>query len=595
MSYNYIIFDDPNLQIILTDIYAILPNLFYRIFMLVFVPLMLFSCATPVAPTGGPPDTTGPFIISSEPRTGTTNFDGDEVRVEFNEFVDRNSVRQNVSIEPNLDIDFEISFRRKTVRVQFTDPLPENTTIVVQFGADITDTRRNKMDSPFDLALSTGPVLDEGSVIARLRDAERGSVESGERVFLYRAPADFSKPANYVAQSDTSGNVSFAYLSEGEYTAVWVDDINRDRTWNPERERAIPFHSETIEVKQEEEYNLGTLYIHRPDTVAPRINGVGLLSERRLRLRMSEEVKWGETATFTLVDSLEQDFTTAYPLYRDRSDRQILFAQTDDPLPEDMDFTIKADGFTDKAGNRLRTDVSSFSGSAEPDTTFLRYISDNSSIGLFPDEPLIVNYSKFIDDSAIRDSLIVFEGDRQVDEWEFIEIERNRLKIFPDENWSSGIRYQFRVWDPDLMDHQRIEPDIWQRNQLGGIELNIPDDEIENTLRIWDDDLRVEIDTTFTGSIEITNLPPISLHAIVYRDLNESGKWDAGSVDPYKAPEPYFLRRNIPVREGFTSEVRVDFAPLQTTGAEIPEFPDEDEDETNDEIEMIDEAELENG
>lgn len=583
------------MQIILTDIYDVLTILFYRIFVLVVLPVIVLSCATPVAPTGGPPDTTGPIIESTTPRTGTTNFDGDEVRFEFNEFVDRNSVRQNISIEPNLDIDFEINFRRRTVIVQFNDPLPENTTFVVQLGTDVTDTRRNKMTSSYSLALSTGPVLDEGSVTARLRDAERGSVESGERVFLYRAPADFSTPANYVAQSDTAGNINFSYLSEGEYTAVWVDDINRDRIWNPERERAIPFHSETIEVRQKEEFNLGTLYIQRPDTVSPRINGVGLLSEKRLRLRISEEVTWNESATFTLIDSLEQEFTTAYPLYSDRADRQILFAQTNDPLPEEMQFTITADGVTDKSGNRLRTDVSPFSGSAEPDTTFLRYISNNSSIGLFPDEPLIVNYSKFIDDSAIRDSLMVFEGDRQIDDWEFVQIERNRLKIYPDENWSSGVRYQFRVWDPDLMDHQRIEPDIWQRNQLGGIELSVPgDDETENRLRIWDDDNKVDIDTTFTGSIEVTGLPPISFHAVVYRDLNESGRWDAGSIDPYEAPEPYFLRRNIPVREGFTSEVRVEFAPLQTTGVTIPDFPDED-DETNNEIEMIDEAELENG
>ena len=564
--------------------------------MLVVVPFSLAGCATPVAPTGGPPDRTGPVVIATTPEPGTVNFDDSEVRIEFDKYVDRNSVRQNVSIEPNIDIELDVSFRRRTVIVEFVDPLPENTTIVVQLGTDVTDTNRNKMASSFSLPLSTGPVLDEGVVKARLRHAERGSVEQGERVFLYRTPADLTEPARYVAQTDTAGIVQFSHLREGTYTALWVDDVNRDRIWDPERERAIPFHSEQFTVLQDQEVDLGTLYIVRPDTVAPRINGVGLLSEKRLRLRLSEEIRWDEDSFFTLQDSLGQDFTVAYPLYRDRSDRQVLFAQTEDSLPEDQEFTITAEGIADHSGNPLRKYEEPFAGSAEPDTTFLRYISDNSNLGLFTDQPLEVRYSKFIDDTVVIDSLLVFEGDRMIEGWENVEVKRNILKIHPEGTWSSGARYQFRVWDPDLMDHISREPDIWQRNQLGNIEFNVTDGSgLENRLKLWDENLRIEIDTTFTEMIEISDLPPLQYHAVVYRDLNESGMWDYGSVDPYQAPEPYFLRRNIPVREGFTSEVEVIFVPDQRE-IEIPPFPGEEEEDDLDTIDIENEnEEIENG
>jgi len=531
-----------------------------------------------VAPTGGPPDRTPPVIIKTTPEVGTTNFTGDEIRFEFDKFPDRASVRRNVTIEPNLGIQFDVSFSRRTAIVRFRERLPENTTVIVQLGSDITDTRRNSMTSSFTHAISTGPVIDDGTVKARIRDADKGSVEAGERVFLFQEPFDFTSQANYVAQTDTAGRIEFSYLREGTYSAIWVDDINRDRQWNRERERAQPFHVESFEVMQGEETDIGTIYIQRPDTVAPRLDGVGLLSEVMLRLRISEEVIWSDDAAISLEDSLGELHTTAYPLYKDRSDRRILFAQAENPLDEDNEFTVRQTGFTDRAGNNMRISVDPFPGSAEPDTALLRLISDNSEGGLFPDEPLEITYSKFIDDEAVTDSLIVYEGDQAIENYEFVEINRNKLRILPNGDWSSGTRYRFGVWDPDFRERRNIEPDIWQRNQLGSIEFLPADGDTTTPTRLLleDENRKTEIDTVFTGSIEIRNLAPVQYHARLFRDRDESGRWDRGSIDPYREPEPYFLRRNIPVREGFASEVSVEFSgkPAQLEPIDRPPSPE---------------------
>jgi hypothetical protein len=532
------------------------------------------SCATPVAPTGGPRDSTPPDIVNTTPEVGSTNFSGDEVRFDFSEFVDRNSVRQNVTIEPDIGIQYEVDFRRKTAIIEFQDELPENTTILVKLGSDVADTRRNTLGSSFDLAFSTGPVIDEGKITGRLRDADQSSVDAGERVFLYREPIDYSAPANYVAQSDTSGQIDFSYLREGTYSAIWVDDINRDRRWNPERERAQPFHSRTVDVVQGEETNIGTIYIQRPDTVSPRLDGVGLLTDVRLRLRLSEEVVWDDGATFTILDSLNNEYTTAYPLYKDESDPNVLYSQAEQPLEESQNFSIQQNGFADRAGNMLRSAVDSFPGSSVSDTTQLRIIKNNAEGGLFPDEPFIITYSKFIDDPAVTDSLIVFEGETALVGYELAEVDRNRLMIYPEDEWQAGVRYEFGIWDPDFLERRTLQPDIWQRNQLGSIDF-IPSDGDTTTqsfLTLFDENRKVQIDTSYTGSIEITNLPPIQFTAQIYRDLNEGDGWDPGSVDPFRAPEPYFMRREIPVREGFTGEVSVEFsgAPADTTTSLTP-------------------------
>ncbi len=525
--------------------------------------IWLGSCATPVAPSGGPPDREPPVVTGTTPANETTNFDGNEVRFQFDKFVDRNSARQNISIEPNLGLDFEVDFSRRTVIVKFLDPLPENTTIIVQLGTDITDTRNNNMSSSYELAFSTGPEIDDGNVIATLRDPDEGSVNEGERVFLYQSPVDFSEPANYVAQSDTSGEINFSYLREGMYSAIWVDDVNRNRIWDRDREFAQPFHQEEFEVVKGEEVDLGTIFIQRPDTVSPNINGVGLLSETRLRLRLSEPVEWQDNASITIQDSLGEDYSTAFPLYTDIEDPQVVYAQALDPLDEEQRFSVIPQGFTDRAGNPLRSNVDPFSGSAEPDTAALRLIEDNLADGIFNDESVEITFSRFIDDDSITDSLLVFEGDQMIEDWEFVDVERNILSINPDIIWQSGVSYEFRVWDPYVRDYATFRPDIWQPNQLGAIEFTAADGlpEGENRLRLYDDNRKVDIDTVFTDSLEIDRLPPLSYTARVYRDVNGDGRWNSGSVDPFEAPEPYFMQRDIPVREGFTSEISVEFIP----------------------------------
>ena len=547
-----------------------------------------------MAPTGGEPDRTGPKVVSTDPAQGTTNFSGSEVRFNFDKYVDRNNFRRSVTIEPDLGIEFDISFSRRSATVKFATELPENTTVIVKLGTDVTDTNRNKMERPIDLALSTGDVLDSATISARALHAETGRGESGWRVFLYREPFNIEERAVYISETDTSGLVEFGYIGEGNYKAFWVNDQNRDRIWNKGRESAQPFYDETFFVSEGDSIDIGTLFVSMPDTIAPRIDGVGLFSERRLRLRLSEEVIWDKDSYLSVTDTLGTEYTKAYPLYLADGEEDILFAQTERGLPQSETFTLNPISLTDIAGNPLQIDFSPFTGSNEPDTTILRTISHNAGSGLFPNEPLEVKYSSFIDDSSVLDSLQVVEGDRVISGWENAEIDRHILRISPNGTWQSGIRYQFRVWNPWEEEREQIDPDIWQRNQLGSIEVTLSNNNPEflNHLTLTDEDLSIRVDTTFTETVTLDNLPPLNYKVIVFQDENESGRWDPGVVEPYQRPEPYAIRNRVPVREGFTSELQIDYSVI---GESIPvEVTTEDEDTDPDPIEDGENSEEEN-
>ncbi|MEX2462694.1 MAG: Ig-like domain-containing protein [Balneolaceae bacterium] len=563
----------------------------YSFITLLVILFILKSCATPMGPTGGEPDRSAPIVINTDPQQGSTNFSDREVSFTFDKYIDRNSFRQNVSIEPDLGIEFETSFRRKTATVRFASELPENTTVIVKVGTDVTDTNRNRLDSSYDLALSTGDVLDRGKITATAIDAETGRGESGQRIFLYREPFDLESRAVYISETDTSGRVEFGYIGEGIYKAFWVQDQNRDRIWDKEREPAQPFFENTFELSEGDSIDIGTLYISMPDTIAPRIEGVGLLSERRLRLRLSEHVEWDQDAVITVTDTLGFEVTNAFPLYMQESDENVLYAQSEESLPESNMYSLKPFGITDASENSLRVVFSPFIGSNEPDTTILRTISHNSANGLFPDEALEIVYSRFIDDQNVIDSLQVVDGERVINDWNGIETDRNILRVFPQVTWESGVSYQFRVWNPWEEQRELIEPDIWQRNQLGSIEFIIEnsDPDIASTLRLTDSDNSIRVDTTFHQSVIIDNLPPLTYRAILFQDENGNERWDPGVVEPFEKPEPYTVRRSIPVREGFTSEVEVSY-PVSGVRGLIPVEESQSESESESESGESDES-----
>ena len=536
-----------------------------------------------MGPTGGEPDKQGPKIVDTDPENGTTNFDGDEVTFYFDQFIERSSFSQNVSVQPDLGIQYEADFGRKKATVEFLSPLPENTTIIIKVGTDVTDTDRNKMEAPFDLALSTGDVLDNASISGRILNSQTGMGESGNRIFLYAEPYDLSQRSRYVAETDTSGRFSFGYLSGNTYKVFWVNDLNQNRIWDQGREAAQPFHQEFYEIAQDDSLDIGTIYTSTPDTISPEVDGVGLLSEIRLRLRLSEEVVINQDSEFILTDTLGNEFTRAVPLYNSEQDPTVLFAQSFNALPDSMEFLMEAENIADASDNPLEVDVVPFIGSSQQDTTALETISHNSESGLFPTEPLEVTYSRFINDDSVADSLIVLEGDVINTEWQPLEVDNHILRILPQESWESGIRYQFRIWNPWTQEREQITPDFWQRNQLGEIELSVEnaDSSAVSKVILTDEAESIRVDTTFTGSVFLDNLPPLTYRAIVYQDMNGDGIWNEGRVVPYSAPEPYGVRNDIPVQEGFTSEVSISYPSRSKAPQEEEPDPEELNDNSN--------------
>lgn len=531
------------------------------IYILCFVVALVTSCATPMPPKGGPGDKEGPKVLETDPESGTTNFDERSFAFHFNEFVERSSVRPALSVEPDVGIGYDISWKRKSMIITFDEKLPDSTTILIKLSTEISDTRNNNIGKPITLAVSTGDEIDQGSLTGRILSAKDGSSAEGRDVLLYREPVDLSRKANYYAQTDTGGVFQFSYLADGRYKVIVADDRNRNKIWDRDSEKAFPFYREIIELEKGGMDTLDVLYVSETDTLAPTLQGVGLFSENRMRLRFSENMKFTPNAVISIRDSVGNDYTQAYPLYTSRSEGFVVFAHSEDPFSEEDEYQLDVSGITDEAGNEVSSTDFSFTGSSQEDTTQQRIISSNGEEGLLQDEPFEVTFAAPITDSDIIDSTVVIEGDVDFDDWPNIETERNKLFIKPQTEWIEDVDYQFLVWNPRSQRRTMLEPEVWDSTQYGEVELTLENTDTTSAHVVDLFQTNGELaktDTLYSSGI-IENLPPLTYTLVIFRDENNNGKWDKGTVIPYQKPEPYYVQRNLNVREGFTSTVRISF------------------------------------
>jgi len=522
--------------------------------------LFVASCATPIAPTGGELDRSGPKLISTNPETGTTLFTGTEIHFNFEDWVDRGSFQRALSIEPGLNLDYDIKWRRKTAIIQLNSTLPDSTTVIFTLDKELRDTRSNRISEPIQVAISTGDVIDQGRVSFRVIPAFPSINKSEPVVLLYRDPVDISGPAFYASSADTSGIIRFNYLADGEYRAILVHDINRNRTWDREREFAQPMELEKFKISEIDTSDHIPFYYAKRDTTRPFIQNVGLFSSTRLRLQFSKAIPYQTDNEIRLTDSLGT-FSTAYHLYNDPREQTVGYFHIQNPLDESTFYKIDESRLVDANGNTLSIRDYWFEGSSESDTTMLRYIAPFGAEALVGRDSLYIRYSTQINDSAVLDSLKIYVNREEALESFTVIQERNRLIVTPLGNWNSSNSYQIRTWDPSLATFKDVRLQIADSAEFGDLSVVISDSlQIQNNimLTLYQTSGTAYRNVIFKDSVTLTDLRPGTYHLLLFEQIGENSLIDYGSVDPYSSPRFIYADPRFPIRSRMSSELILD-------------------------------------
>ena len=222
------------------------------------------SCAKRGTITGGPKDTIAPKIVGSFPENFSTNFKGNEIKINFNELIKVKDITKQLIISPPMKKQPVIvpqGSASKFISIKILDTLQENTTYSFNFGQSISDNNENNPYSQFKYVFSTGSYIDSLTVVGKIKDAYNQKPDNFVSVLLYDAKTFtdstvYKETPIYITNTLDSLKVfSLENLKEGQYQIIALKDKAGNNKFDPKSDK-IAFFNEPITVPTTTMYEL---------------------------------------------------------------------------------------------------------------------------------------------------------------------------------------------------------------------------------------------------------------------------------------------------------------------------------------------------
>ena len=195
--------------------------------------LWAYSCATPVAPTGGDRDTTPPKLQAEDSTPDEqTNFRPIQIELTYDEWLQLKDLTKEVIVSPPLEYRPTIDLRKKTVRFTFDERevLRDSATYTINFGDAIQDLNEGN-SAAARFVFATGPYIDSLQLKATVKDALTDKPLENALVMLYEDLRDsvvYDALPFYFAKTDKQGRATLRNLRAGTYRAVALTDGNQN-------------------------------------------------------------------------------------------------------------------------------------------------------------------------------------------------------------------------------------------------------------------------------------------------------------------------------------------------------------------------------
>lgn len=225
----------------------------------------MVQCAKKGMPEGGPIDEEPPKFIKANPENYSINFDKEEIRIYFDEYIKLEKPQQQIIISPPMDPKpniMPLGTARKDIKIEIFDTLEENTTYAINFGKSIVDNNESNPYDYFKYVFSTGDYIDSLMVKGTVADAQLKAVSSPVSVMLYEVDTSYTdsivykETPRYVTYSqDSTYTFSLENLKAGTYKMVGILDNNDNYLYNPKKEK-IGFVAENVTIPTDSTYEI---------------------------------------------------------------------------------------------------------------------------------------------------------------------------------------------------------------------------------------------------------------------------------------------------------------------------------------------------
>jgi hypothetical protein len=340
--------------------------------LILFLSVIIYSCANQLPPGGGPVDKTPPEIISVYPPNGTTNFKDDHFEIEFSEYVDKRSVQDAIFISPAINGSLEFDWSGKSLQVDFPEKLNENITYVVTIGTNAADlNNHNKMAQAYSFTFATGDKIDKGIIEGKIYVAK----PQGIMMYGYSAGDSVINPTKqkpkYISQAGEQGKYRLLGLAYGLYRVFAFQDEYGDLIYNVGDDAyGCPYKDVNITEQDSIFQNLDFL-MSREDTLKPRLINAAMTDRYHILLEFNEPIDSTtiNSGDFSVIDSTLKKVYAPLYTFRGKGKRENVILVIKDSLSEQDNNFVLAKNIKDMAGNNSESDITQLVVSEKPDTS----------------------------------------------------------------------------------------------------------------------------------------------------------------------------------------------------------------------------------
>lgn len=241
----------------------VMHNSYSKYFILILA-FAVIGCAKKGTITGGKKDTIAPKMISSFPKNFSTNFNGTEIKLNFDEFVKLKNVNKQLIISPPMKKQPDILpyTASKTISIKIKDTLLPNTTYSFNFGKSIQDNNEGNPYEQFKFVFSTGNYIDSLKLGVKIKDAINRKTDNFVSVMLYEYNEKYNdsiiykQVPRYITNTlDSLKLVKLENLKQGKYKLVAMKDVNGNNKFDPKTDK-IGFMKDFVTIPNDTLYEL---------------------------------------------------------------------------------------------------------------------------------------------------------------------------------------------------------------------------------------------------------------------------------------------------------------------------------------------------
>lgn len=506
------------------------------IYILLILFVALAGCAKRGTPEGGPVDETPPEYIRARPENYTTNFDAEEIRIYFDEYIKMNDPQRQIIISPPMDPRPEITplgTASKSIRIKISDTLEPNTTYTINFGRSIIDNNEGNPLDYFTYAFSTGPYIDSLTVAGNVSDALLKLPDPFISVMLYEVDSTYTDSAvynripRYVTNTlDSLTTFELRNLKEGTYQLVGMRDVNNNYLFDPGTDK-IAFADEYLTVPTESVFDL-ILFRENP-----------MFKFERPQQKSAQHLLFGYKGV-TEPDSLKIEMISPKPedfvstITKDREKDTLHYWYKPAIERDTLRFSVETPGYRDTLLTRIKEmDRDSLQFTFEPSST----INFAQDLKILPNLPLTSTNDSLI--SIVDKDTVQVSFTSAYNRWSneykisFDKTERQTYRI-------TALPGAFTGFFGKENDTIKTQVRTQAFSDYGNLVINLQNvREFPVILQLTTEKGVVQAEKYSTGntSINFQNVKPGKYLLRLIYDTNENRIWDTGSFLERRQPE----------------------------------------------------------